>query len=234
MNEKRTNVTSLILIIIFVSTNLFSQENENKKFNYGINLGGNLFELKKSDIYDQYSGRLNYTFGFSIAYKINQNLSLLSNINYDKKAIVWEFNVSSVSNGGFGSFTVEDKVRFGYINVPVFFRYSIGNSKQIGFNLGGFYNHTLNVENESKIIESESPINDVGDEFITQQSENIVGDNDFGVLFGLSYRFALTEKDHLIIELRNEFGLADISQIPEFSKIKTNTLKLILNWQLPM
>jgi len=223
-----------LTILIFSSANLFSQENENKKFNYGINLGGNLFELKKSDLYDEYSGRLNYSFGFSMEYKINQKLSVLSNINYDKKAIVWEFNVSSISNGDFGSFTVEDKVRFSYINIPICLRYNIGHSKKIGFNLGGFYNHNLNIENESKIIESESPINEVGDKFITQQSENIIGDYDFGVLFGLSYRYALTEKNQFIIELRNEFGLADISQIPEFSKIRTNTLKLILNWQLPI
>lgn len=233
MNKEIFKLNSII-ILLFLSINLFSQESENSKFKYGINLGGNLFELKQNYVFERYNGRLNYSLGFSIEYKIHQNLSLLSNINYDRKTMVWEHRISSVSNGGFGSYTIEDEIRFSYINIPVFLKYNIGKSKKLGVNLGGFYNHALNIENEAKVIESESPINEVGDESFTQQSEQIIDDYDYGILFGVSYQFALTEKNHFTLELRNEFGLVDISQIPVFSKIKTNTLKLMLKWQLPI
>ena len=233
MINKSLKLTLLSILLVF-SINVSSQDSDQRTYKFGINLGANLFELNQNDIFEQYNGRLNYSLGFTFEYNIDSNLSLLSGINFDNKSTVWEFTVSSTSNGGFGSFTVEDKIKFSYINVPVYLRYHIGKSKNIGLNFGGYYNHTLNVENEAKIIESESPINEVGDEFTTQPAENIIGNDDFGMLFGLSYQFSVNDKNHFSLELRNEFGLANISQITAFNKVQTNTLKLILNWQLPI
>ncbi|GAB5563958.1 MAG: hypothetical protein Wins2KO_10210 [Winogradskyella sp.] len=233
MNNKSIKLTLLSILLVF-SINAFSQDSDQRTYKFGVNLGANLFELNQNDLFEQYNGRLNYSLGFSFEYDIDSSLSLLSGINFDKKSTVWEFMVSSTSNGGFGSFTVEDKIRFSYINVPVYLRYHIGNSKNIGLNLGGYYNHTLNVENEAKIVESESLIHEVGDEFTTQPAEDIISNDDFGMLIGLSYQFAINDKNHFSLELRNEFGLANISQITAFNEVKTNTLKLILNWQLPI
>ena len=225
--EKMKKIRLITLIVLFLSIKLFSQENESKKIKFGITFGTNLFDLNRNEFFDQHDGKLSYSFGISIEFMINEKLSLLSNVNYDRKIMVWDELEIPNDFGTPSFFTVEDKIKFSYINIPIFLRYYIGNARNLSINAGGFYNHSLNIENESII-------NETGEETILYESENIIKKYDFGILFGIAYRFELNDKNRFTVELRNELGLADIAQVSQFSKIKTNTIKLILNWELPL
>lgn len=217
----------LTLILLSLSSRTLSQEDESKKFILGISIGANLLDLNDSWFFEEHSGKVSYSFGVSAEFVINERLSLISNINYDKKIMEWnipDYDIGIIEP----SFSnVNDKLKLSYINIPIFLRYYLGKGKKFNINGGGFYNIAFDVRNES-IIDA------TGEEILLYQSENIIDNYDVGLLLGISYKFELNNKNCFTLELRNEFGLADVSQIPEFVEVKTNTLKLILNWQLPL
>ena len=222
--EKRILLT---IILLSLSIKTFSQENESKKFLFGINIGANLIDLDDSWFFEEHSGKVSYSLGVSAEFVINKRLSLISNINYDKKIMEWNITDYDIGIIEPSFSNVNDKLKLSYINIPVFLRYYLGKGKKFNINGGGFYNIALDVRNES-IIDA------TGEEILLYQSENIIDNYDLGILLGISYKFELNNKNRFTLEFRNEFGLADISQIPEFVEVKTNTLKLILNWELPL
>jgi hypothetical protein len=221
---KKTILT--LTLTLLISIQLFSQ-NDNKKLRLGINVGINTFDLKQNNVFDRYDGLIGYNFGISAEYLINEKLSLLSGINYDRKNMIWK-NVSSV-DPNFGSFSAEDKMKFSYINIPISVRYYIGKKNTFFVNTGGFYNYSLNIENETTVKET-------GEDITLFEHENVIKKYDYGISLGIGFRFDLNDKNHFSLELRNELGLANISDFSNSSltDLKTNTIKLILNWELPI
>ncbi len=220
----------LTTLLLFLSFQLFSQDNNTEKFKIGLNLGANLFDLNQNDRFDTYDGMISYTFGLSFEYKLNEKFSILSNINYDKKVMKLEnFRYRDIDDGF--TYFVEDKLKFSYINIPILFRYYITNNR-IYTNIGGFYNHSLNIENDSTI-------NETGTDITLFEYKNIIKKYDYGISLGIGFAFDLNDKNHFSIELKDELGLANISNYPNTSNnslwtLKTNTVKLILNWELPI
>ncbi len=202
---------------------MFSQDNNNSgKFKIGLNLGANQSNLKGNTL-DDYKKVISHSFGLSAEYIINEKFSILSNINYDDKAMKLEnFQV-----GGFSpdTYFVDNKITFTYINIPIIVRYNIGKNTNIFADAGIFYNHFLQVENETTRI-------DTG-ENIALFAKPIVKKFDYGLLIGLGYKFDLSDKNCLSIIIRDEFGLPNILDYEHNSlvSIKTNTIRLILNWQ---
>jgi hypothetical protein len=70
-------------------SNVYSQDVNTNKLKFGVNVGANLFNLNQEQdkFFEDFNRKLGYTIGLSIEFKIHENLSLLSNINYDRKII---------------------------------------------------------------------------------------------------------------------------------------------------
>ena len=218
---KYTKLTTLFLI--FLTIQMFSQDSNSGKFKIGLNLGANLSDFK-GNVLDDYNKVTSYSFGLSAEYIINEKLSLLSNINYDNKAMKLE-NFRNIEGNG-DTYFLDNTIKFNYINIPINIRYNIGKNNKIFADAGIFYNHFLNVKNSTTR-------KDTGEK-ITQFSLPLIKKHDYGILIGFGYRFDLNSKNYLNIIIRDEFGLPNIFDNVNnpLINIKTNTLKLILNWQL--
>jgi len=223
------NIKLATLLTLLLSLQLFSQDNNTKEYNLGLNLGANLFDLNQNDTFDTYDGVISYTFGLSLEYKINGKLSLLSNVNYDNKTMRLENfrNYRYTELNGY-AYLVEDKIKFNYINIPLNIRYHIGQNNKLFTNIGVFYNHLLNLKNITTR-------NDTGEEITLFDYQNIIKKYDYGISFGIGYKFNLSN-NNFSIEIKDELGLANIAdyQNTSLTDLKTNTIKLILNWELPL
>ncbi|TYA74335.1 porin family protein [Seonamhaeicola marinus] len=219
---KYLKLTTSFLILLTIQT--FSQESSNRRFKIGLNLGINQSDLKESALED-YDKVISYSFGISSEYKINEKLSLFFNLNYDNKMMKLEnFRVINFNNNE--TYFVDNKIIFNYLNAPLNVRYYFGKRNKLFADAGVFYNHFLNVKNKTTRKDTE--------EEITAFLSPNVKKYDYGILIGLGYMFYLNEKNCLSIFLRDEFGIPNIMDYPNNPNvnIKTNTIKLILNWQI--
>jgi hypothetical protein len=227
---KKIRISFLFLILI--SNQNFAQGIDNDKFNLGLNVGANLLDLKQEEFFNRYNGILSYSFGISFEFMLNEKVSLLSNINYDRKIMESESFGIPDDFGNPSEFTAKNEIKYSYINIPVFIRYYFGNNNRLNINAGGFYNYVLNVKDETRVNETSETINPL-------DINNSIQNNDYGVLIALGYQFNLNNNHKLAIDLRNEIGLKNITKNPtsflnSFTELKTNTIKLMLNWKLPI
>ncbi|MFH4964411.1 porin family protein [Gaetbulibacter sp. M235] len=224
MNKKKL---TLLFTLFLLTLKLFSQDISSGKFRIGLNFGANLFDLNKDDVFDRYKGKAGYTFGLSLEYKLSEFLSLTSDVNYDKKVMEMEDDLYRDVNGNMTLTTIKDKIKFAYINITLELRYYFKNKAFI--NIGGFYNLSLNIKNETVI-------KDTGESVTFWEYDKVIKNYDFGLSVGIGYRFSLDNKNHFLIKIKDELGLANIADYPNSSltDLKTNTLKLILNWELPL
>lgn len=181
-------------------SNVNSQDIEKNKFKFGVNVGANLFNLNQEQdvFFEEFNRKLCYTIGLSIEFKINESLSLLSNINYDRKIIESNDFVVLDDFGFPTSLSRKIKLKFSYINIPLLVRYSFGANNSIYSNAGGFYNHSININ-------SESVINETGENTSTFEYGNVIQDYDYGVSIGIGYKINLNKNNLFSIELRNDF-----------------------------
>lgn len=223
---KKINL-SLILALL-ISLQLFAQEVNTKKIRLGINVGTNTFDLNKDNFFDKYEKKIGYSFGVSLEYKINEKISLLTNLNYDRKIMQLEnFRYRELDDR---DYTATDKLKFSYLNLPLILRYYVTNKNKVFMDLGGFYNQSLNIKNDTSV-------NETGETTTIFEHERVIKKYDYGVSFGIGFRFILNEKTHFNIELKDEFGLANIANFnnaSSSSNLKTNTIKLVLNWEIPI
>lgn len=223
-----------ILIILLTISNVYSQDVNTNKLKFGVNVGANLFNLNQEQdkFFEDFNRKLGYTIGLSIEFKIHENLSLLSNINYDRKIIESNNFVVLDDFGNATSLNRKIKIKFSYINIPILIRYSFGANKSMYANAGGFYNHSINIK-------SKSVINETGENTSTFEYGDVIQDYDYGVSIGIGHKFNLTENNRFSIELRNDFGIANIAKEPSsisqtFTKLESNTIRLIVNWEIPL
>lgn len=85
-------------------------------------------------------------------------------------------------------------------------------------------------------IENDTSVNETGESTTLFEHQNVIKKNDYGISLGIGYKFKLSDKNYISIELKNEIGLANIVNYPNntLTELKTNTIKLILNWELPI
>ncbi|CAH8289737.1 outer membrane protein with beta-barrel domain [Mariniflexile fucanivorans] len=222
--KKRNFITAFIFLLIYQ----FSQSQNNDNFKVGLNLGSNLFDLTHDESFNRYKGALSYSFGMSFEYIINSKFSIVSNINYDNKIMKTDY-YSFYDLENMQELPAEDKTKFNYINVPLLIRFYFGNNNTFYSNAGLFYNYAINIQNVGKLKET-------GETVTFFEHEKIIKKYDYGVSLGIGTNFNLGDKNVFSIELKDELGIANIADYhhTNLATLKTNTIKLILNWELPI
>ena len=205
----------LIAIGLIFSINLSAQND----FKIGINTGINYPDIRGHEYAKYNNFKVGYLFGVTFDYYLKENLSLKANINYErkiKKLQLTYFDYDAEESG-------KENFReiYEYINIPILLKYEFGNSKFFA-NAGPFFNYLLNNK-----IEPDYP-NDDSD--VVTELKKI----DFGLSLGIGTNISLNEKNDITIEIRDDFGIVDTGGVPKHvgGKVKTNTIKLILAWNL--
>ncbi len=212
----------LFLLLVFSST-IYAQENETdsfkKEFRIGFNVGGNYSDIYgESSLAKNHKGTINYGLGLSFEYRINKTWSLLANINYDRKFVKDYYDTSFFGN------EPRDKSEFNfeYLSVPIMAKYRIPST--FLYATGGlYYAKLLEVKNYNN-----GALNDL-------DFKQIFEGDDIGIATGFGFQFYENDKETnaLNIELRNNFGLKDISG-PFFESVKTNSLSILLNYNISL
>ena len=210
------NLKKLLLICVgmIFSFNLIAQ-NELK---IGVNAGINYPDVRGYDYAKYQNFNVGYLFGINFEYYLNENLSLKTNLNYERKSK--EHKITYYNYDAEESGSKKFSEMYDYINVPVLVKYEFLNSHAF-VNAGPFFNYLLNHKFEAGYPEEDSAI--------SPRKKT-----DFGISLGIGAQLPLDEKHFFTLEVRDDFGMLDTGGVPDHlgGEMKTNTLKLILAWNL--
>jgi len=204
---------TLLLVIGILLTSITFAQNE---LRVGINAGANLSSFRGNSFIENSKSKIGFLGGVSFEYYLKDNLSIKTNLNYERK---------SIEQGGgyydeYGIFTeMKANIHYDYLTIPILLKHEFGKSKIFYINGGPFINFLLST----KIIGDNSPSDD-----ITSFYKKIDG----GLSIGIGTKFQLNDKNNLNIEIRDNYGLVNISDVAvvDGGTIKTNSFNLILSW----
>jgi len=189
----------------------------------GFNAGATYAGIRGNEGAEANDYAIDYLVGLSFEAPLSDNLSLLANLNYERKSFT---NTIYIENGDpfdpvVGGGNVDTRLTLQYLTLPVNLKYYIGQSKGFYINGGVYAGYFL-----GGILKADG--NKVDD-----NSDGLFKKVDFGVNLGIGMRFPIDEKNDLNIELRDNLGLANISDGPTVGNgtIKTNSVNLIVGWQ---
>lgn len=211
-----------LLLLLFACSAVFAQENTK----FGVNFGGTFSNIRGNEIAEKNKYDLNFLIGGSIEVPLNDKFSLLGNINYERKTFK-----NTIRNVDFEDFdpivssrNLEIKVRLEYITIPLNLKYYIDTKKKFYINGGPFIGFFLNTNTK---VEGRNTSEEGNDLFKTL---------DFGANLGVGKNFKINSKNSLNLELRHNYGLSNISDVPIVSggTVKTNSFNLIANWQFDL
>lgn len=200
------------------------------KTTFGINAGATFADLRGNGYAEDFDYGVNYLVGLSMESPINDRLSFVMNLNYEKKSPRETIVLGDVGDGpipdpddpAFGKGEIKANTVLHYISVPLHLKYYIGAKKNF-FATGGLYGAVL-AGTGFRMNGSKRP--DTGNTgFMTF---------DYGLNFGVGTRFKLTETQNLNIELRDNLGLPLIMDDLVTGEARINSINLILNWQFSL
>jgi outer membrane protein W len=154
---------------------------------------------------------------------MSDNVSFLINVNYERKT--FKNTIEYINFESFdpvvNSELVDIKLRLEYLTIPLNLKYYLDTNKRFFINGGPFVGVFLNSQTT---IEGNKSGSDASFLFKTL---------DFGANFGVGTRFKISEKYSLNLEVRHNYGLANISdvQVVNGGSVRTNAFNLIANWQ---
>lgn len=211
------NYFLLLFIALTASININAQNQHDLKI--GVNAGLNYPDVRGNEYAKYNNFKVGYLVGVTLDYYLDQNLSLKSNINYERRIKKLQLTYYNYDAEETGKENFREITQF--INLPVLLKYEFLNSRFF-INGGGFLNYVL--DNNYK---PEYPIDNINE----YTGKNNI---DYGFSAGAGINIFLDKKNWLILEIRDDFGIADIGGVPQNigGKLQTNAIKLILSWNL--
>lgn len=215
-------------LLFLLTLPLLSSAQEEIK--YGISIGPSLSDIRGDGYAANFNYGLGYLFGLSVDMPLNQRFSFCTGVNYERKNTVQKTSFSYTETivgpdgtpvdytmSGSGKITTS----LDYVVVPVNLKYYLDIWENYYVTGGGFVAYAFN---DAYKIEGNKPMGGY-----EQNYESF----DFGLNFGFGAKFKLTRTQEVNIELRDNFGLANITGI-DSEKISTNSINLIVNWQFSL
>ncbi len=206
-----------LFVALSISININAQDQYD--FKIGVNAGLNYPDIRGNEYAKYNNFKVGYLVGVTLEYYLNQNLSLKTNLNYERKIKKLQLTYYDYDAEETGKENFREISQF--INFPVLLKYEFINSNFF-VNGGGFLN--IFLDNSYK---PEYPIDNINE---YTEKKNI----DVGFSAGAGLNISLDEKNWLILEIRDDFGIIDIGGVPQITdgKVQTNSIKLILSWNL--
>jgi hypothetical protein len=205
--------TVLFIIGILLASMVYSQ-NETK---IGVNFGGTYSKFRGNSLIENADPKMDFLIGASFEYYIKENLSLKTGLNYERKGFT---NKSfGFEEFEFSSNKIKVTTNFNYLILPILIKYELGNLKQFFVEGGVFLGYLLNTKTKAS-------------GYPTDDSTSLNKKLDVGLSFGIGKKFNLNDESNLNIEIRENLGLINISDVEVIDNgtIKTNSLNLILTW----
>jgi outer membrane protein with beta-barrel domain len=199
----------LFLIGVFFTSIIYAQNG----IRIGLNAGATYSKFRGNELIENTDAKIDFLIGVSFEYSLKENLSLKTNLNYERKSFV------GVKTIGFIPVEIKVTSNFDYLSFPILIEYDFGNSQKLFVNGGPFIGFLLSGKSKAGGF----PTND-----LTSLNKKL----DIGLSFGIGKKFYLNDKNNLNVEIRENLGLINISDVEVINdgSIKTNSLNLILTW----
>lgn len=213
----KKTVYALLVSIFFISNN-FAQS----KLKLGVNGGLTYSSFRGNPQIETLDAGFDFLVGVSFEYQLKERLSLVSNINYDRKTATDNPYIQIIENPDDPSFYGKVKIKFRnqYLSLPILLKYKFGTNNSFFINGGPFLSYLLKSELTNNYDDTSS---DQTDNFKTL---------DYGLTFGFGKTFKLKNNNELSIEIRENLGLSEINDVTVVDNgfIKTNSINLICNY----
>jgi len=208
----------IVIVFILCSSLTFAQTN---KFEVGLEMGPSLVSFRGNDILDN-NNDLSFGFssGLTFQYNFPKLISIRTNISFERKTLTTQYMVTDQYGNETGEITFHSY--FDYLTIPILGRLTFGKKINFFVNAGPYIGYLIK---QTDVVEAFG-------EFEKTKTDNT--DNykrtDFGITTGLGARFPVKKKLYLSIEIRNNFGLTNISSISVVNdgSIKTNSTNLLV------
>ena len=197
---------------------------------FGINAGPTVSDIRGDGYAAGFRYGFGYLFGVSMEMPLTQRLSFTTSVNYEAKSAARKtsFSYSGIYAGPDGvgvEYTVSGNPKItttiNYIAVPANLKYYLDYRDNYYATAGAFVAFAID---EGYTIKGEKPPKDYNHNYETL---------DYGINLGLGTKFKLNRNHELNIELRDNLGLANVTDV-DSDKISTNSINLILNWQFSL
>ena len=205
-------------MLLFCSSLIFGQT---KNFNIGIEGGPSLISLHGNDVVESYNDlSLGFSGGLSFQYNFSKLVALRTNISFERKGLTTKIQATDEYGNPIGELTFHSN--FNYLTLPLLGRLTFGKKINFYVNAGPYLGYLL----------KQKDITEAFGEYPKTEMDNT--DNfkrlDFGITSGLGMNFPIQEKLLLSVEIRNNFGLTNISSLPVANdgSIKTNSTNLLV------
>lgn len=216
---------SLLFVVLIASLFVNGQNDIIASVSSGVTFSS----IRGNAIAEQNHFDFNYVGGIGFEKPISNKVSILTGIYYDNKSFKNEIYFNRPNNYDpydpfFYDSKVKLKVTLQYLTIPVLFRYYLDKNQLFYINSGpyvGFYlNTTTRVDGDK----------------IKDDSNDVFKTVDFGWSIGIGKKFKITEKNNLSIELKENLGLMNISNVPVQGNgtVKTNSFNLILGYEFKL
>jgi hypothetical protein len=219
---------TLLIITLLFSLFTFSQ---NSKIKFGFQAGLNYSNFRGYNIPSTFnqvyseSPAFAYLGGINIEYKIKERLSLKFELNYERKSQKADNNIEIRENFDDlpQTYKFTSKKNYDYLIIPVLLKYNFTAQNSFYVNGGPFLGYLL----KSQITNNLNVPNFNSDDLDTTKDNKKV---DFGLSFGLGKIIDLNNNKAINIELRENLGLSNTSNIDVWNggNVKTNSVNLIV------
>ena len=218
-------VSSLLLFSLFlISLPALSQEST---FEIGVEGGPNALFLRgdyPSELSDPLAGA---NLGLAFQYNFSNRTSIRTGILLQRKRSAWD--VDFTDNKG-EILDVDVSQSFDFVSIPLLFRVYFGEERNIFVNVGPYA--SINLSDHYDVSGSDSE----GFEGVVLFNGGFVDTYDYGITGGFGLNILTLGPLKIAGEVRNEFGLANISSKanPTVGDVKTNTPTLLLSVMLAL
>jgi hypothetical protein len=218
---------TLLLALLPVAAMAQELPNDSQPLKIGVNAGATFAGIRGNDVAEQNDYAFDYLVGFTLEAPISNNLSFITGLNYERLSYTRFIPFDNVSpdpvddpaflDGGFDArFTMH------YLTLPVNLKHYVGVAKRFYINGGFFAGYYL-----------DGSLHIDGDKVDDNSDAAVFKDFNFGANLGVGVRFPFNETSDINIELRDNLGLVNISDVPVVGNgtVKTNSVNLIVAWQ---
>lgn len=216
------NIIYLILLIGFFLNNQIQVFGQANRFELGIEVFPNISSLNGTEYKNGfYEPILNFGSGVFFQYNIRKHFALRTNIAYERKGSIIKYEASDINGNPIdGDFFASSN--FDYATIPLLFRFRFGDRINYFINSGPYFGYLIQQVYKNNLF-STTP-QSVEGTFLHKKI-------DLGYTIGLGFSLPVNSKFGVSLELRNNLGLYNVSDMPPpyfESFTKTRSLNFIL------
>ncbi|AEA44587.1 porin family protein [Fluviicola taffensis] len=209
---------TIIFLFILVTTSLRAQVN---KFDLGFEGGPNVCKIKGNKVpFLKYESIIYGSFALTFQYNLPKLFSVRAAIGYERKGHQMEIQVTD-ENGTFIDNSIFQS-QFNYITLPILARFSFGKNIKFFLNAGAYGGFLF--KEVDRIAETEHF------KAINQTNTKNFKQFDYGLTGGFGLSVPIKTRWNVSLELRNNFGLVNISSLPlsNNGQVITNTTNILM------